>query len=36
MRLYKFCSFILACVLTASCVDLNYTEQNTRDEAWTY
>ena len=36
MRLYKFCSFILACVLTTSCVDLNYTEQNTRDEAWTY
>ena len=28
--------FILACVVSASCVDLNYTEQNTRDEEWTY
>ena len=36
MRLNKICLFILACVFTASCVDLNYTEQNTRDEAWTY
>ena len=36
MKLKKICLFILACVITASCVDLNYTEQNTRDEAWTY
>ncbi len=36
MKLYKICLFILACVTAASCVDLNYTEQNTRDEAWTY
>lgn len=28
--------FVSACVVSASCVDLNYTEQNTRDEAWTY
>jgi len=36
MKLYRICLFILACVITASCVDLNYTEQNTRDEEWTY
>ena len=36
MKLDKICLFILACVISASCVDLNYTEQNTRDEAWTY
>ena len=36
MKLDKICLFILACAVTASCVDLNYTEQNTRDEAWTY
>ena len=36
MKLDKICLFILACVIPASCVDLNYTEQNTRDEAWTY
>ena len=36
MKLNKICLFILACVITASCVDLNYTEENTRDEAWTY
>ena len=36
MRLHRICLFILACVITASCVDLNYTEENTRDEAWTY
>ena len=36
MKLNKFALFILACVLPASCVDLNYTEENTRDEAWTY
>lgn len=36
MKLDKICLFILACVIPASCVDLNYTEQNTRDEEWTY
>ena len=36
MKLDKLVLCILACVLTASCVDLNYTEQNTRDEEWTY
>ena len=36
MKLYRIALFILAGVITASCVDLNYTEQNTRDEEWTY
>ena len=36
MKLDKIFLFILACVIPASCVDLNYTEENTRDEAWTY
>ena len=36
MKLDKICLFILACIIPASCVDLNYTEQNTRDEEWTY
>ncbi len=36
MKLNRICLFILACAVPASCVDLNYTEQNTRDEAWTY
>ena len=36
MKLDKICLFLLACVLPASCVDLNYSEVNTRDEAWTY
>lgn len=36
MKLDKICLFILALLITASCVDLNYTEQNTRDEEWTY
>ena len=35
-KLDKICLFILACVISASCVDLNYTEENTRDEEWTY
>jgi hypothetical protein len=35
-RLDKICLFLLACVIPASCADLNYTEVNTRDEAWTY
>jgi hypothetical protein len=36
MKLDKLFLFLLACVIPASCVDLDYTEQNTRDEAWTY
>lgn len=36
MKLDKICLFILACVIPASCADLDYTEQNTRDEEWTY
>jgi hypothetical protein len=36
MKLHRIFLVILACVIPASCVDLNYTEQNTRDEAWTY
>lgn len=36
MKLNRICLFILACAIPASCVDLNYTEQNTRDEEWTY
>ena len=36
MKLHKICLFILAGVALASCADLNYTEENTRDEAWTY
>ena len=36
MKLYRIAIIILAGVITASCVDLNYTEQNTRDEEWTY
>jgi len=32
----KIFLFIFACVIAVSCADLNYTEQNTRDEAWTY
>ena len=36
MKLNRIFLFLLACIVTASCVDLNYTEENTRDEAWTY
>ena len=36
MKLHKICLILLACALPVSCVDLNYTEQNTRDEVWTY
>ncbi|MBQ7899119.1 MAG: RagB/SusD family nutrient uptake outer membrane protein [Bacteroidales bacterium] len=36
MKLDKICLFILACLISASCADLNYTEENTRDEDWTY
>ncbi len=36
MKINRICLFLLAWVLPASCADLNYTEVNTRDEAWTY
>ena len=36
MKLDKICLFILACVIPMACADLNYTEENTRDEEWTY
>lgn len=36
MKLDKICLFILACLIPAACADLNYTEENTRDEEWTY
>ena len=36
MKLDKICLFILACLISASCADLNYTEENPRDEDWTY
>ena len=35
-QLNRICLFILACVIPAACVDLTYTEENTRDEEWTY
>ena len=36
MKIDKLSLFILACLIPAACVDLDYTEENTRDEAWTY
>ena len=36
MKLYKICLFTLACAMTAACADLNYTEENVRDEDWNY
>ncbi|MBQ7019943.1 MAG: RagB/SusD family nutrient uptake outer membrane protein [Bacteroidales bacterium] len=36
MKLDKICLLILACLIPAACADLNYTEENTRDEDWTY
>ena len=36
MKLDKICLFILACVMTVACADLNYTEENPQDEEWTY
>lgn len=36
MKFDRIFLFSLALVITASCVDLSYTEQNTRDEEWTY
>lgn len=36
MKLDRICLFILACLVPSACVDLNYSEENTRDEEWTY
>ena len=36
MKHNRICLFLLACIAAASCADLNYTEENTRDEEWTY
>ena len=36
MKLDRISIFLLACVIPAACVDLNYTEETTRDEEWTY
>ena len=36
MKLDRICLFILASLIPAACVDLNYSEENTRDEEWTY
>ena len=36
MKLDRICLFILACLIPVACVDLNYSEENTRDEEWTY
>lgn len=36
MKLDKICLFIPVFALAVSCIDLNYTEQSTRDEEWTY
>ena len=36
MKLDKIVLFLLACVIPASCVDLNYTEETTSDEAWSF
>ena len=36
MKLDRILSFFFAGIVLASCADLNYTEENTRDEEWTY
>ena len=36
MKLYRIIIYLFAGIILASCADLNYTEENTRDEAWTY
>ena len=36
MKLDRIISFLFAGIVLASCADLNYTEENTRDEEWTY
>ena len=36
MKLDRIALFVLACFIPSACVDLEYTEENTRDEEWTY
>ena len=36
MKLDKIYLLILACAMSFACADLNYTEENTRDEKWSY
>ena len=36
MKLDRICLFILACLVPCACADLDYSEENTRDEEWTY
>ena len=36
MKLDRIFLFILACLIPAACADLDYSEENTRDEEWTY
>ena len=36
MKLHRIISFLFAGIVLASCADLNYTEENTRDEEWTF
>ena len=36
MKLDRIILFLFAGTILASCADLNYTEENTRDEEWTY
>ena len=36
MKIDRIFLFILACLISSACADLNYTEETTRDEDWTY
>ena len=36
MKLDRIILFLFTGAILASCADLNYTEENTRDEDWTY
>jgi SusD family. len=36
MKLDRICLFIFACLVPCACADLDYSEENTRDEEWTY
>lgn len=36
MKLNKICLFIFAGITLSACADLNYTEQNMRDEEWSF
>lgn len=36
MKLHKICLFIFAGIALNACADLNYTEQNMRDEEWSF